>query len=215
MKKTLFIFAMLICFLMIASCDVNNPNNNTPQDPSLDGIDISKYEMPQTEFLHDGHKLSKLEEVMKFVIEEGTFVYDKYLNSIGYKYTLEETYDTFSYAYYSVSELRIIYLEVKGKVAHSSYFKLSDKEDMFSICHKIQYFSGRRQDFLAVMNCERASFDENYLGQYELYRGYNTSSKEEVTTKLINSCNDLMVNFDAVITSKINISLSEFGFKSN
>ena len=73
-------------------------------------------------------------------IEEGTFVYDKYLNSIGYRYILEESYDTISYAYYSVNELRIIYLELQGKVAHSSYIKLTNKDTMFSICHKIQYF---------------------------------------------------------------------------
>ena len=211
MKKTIFIIVMLFCVLFIASCENNNSNT---QDPSLDGIDISKFEMPQTEFLHDGHKLTKLEEVMKLVIEDGTFVYDKYLNSIGYKYILEETYDTFSYAYYSINELRIIYLEVKGKIAHSSYFKLTDQEDMFSICHKIQYFSGRRQDFLAVMNCKRSLFDETYLGEYELYRGYNTSSKEEVTSKLISSCNNLLVKFNEFTTSKINISLSDFGFKT-
>lgn len=214
MKKIIVLIVMLVCFMFATSCDQNNNNNNN-QDPSLDGIDITKFEKPQTAFLHDGHKLTKLEEVMKLVIEEGTFVYDKYLNTIGYRYILEESYDTILYAYYSVSELRIIYLELQGKVAHSSYIKLTNKETMFSICHKIQYFSGRRQDFFAVMNCERSLFDENYLGEYELYRGYNTSSKDEVTSKLITRCNTLLVKFNELTKEKINISLSEFGFKTN
>ncbi len=215
MKKTLYIIVMLICFLFIASCEStnnNNNNNNNNQDPSLDGIDISKFEMPQTEFMYDGHTLTKLEEVMKLVITEGTFCYDKYLISIGYKYVLEESDKTILYAYYSVDELRLIYLETQGKIAHSSYFKLTDDED-FSICHKIQYFNPRRQDFLAVMNCDKALYNEDYIGEYELYRGYNSLTTEEVTTKITNQNYQLFDLFNQVTTEKINISLSEFGFK--
>lgn len=216
MKKIILIIFVLICSLSIAACDTtNNNNNNQPTDPSLEGIDISKFEMPQTEFLHDGHKLTKLEEVMKLVIEEGTFVYDKYLVSIGYKYIIEESSKTILYAYYSVNELRLIYLQIEGKIAHSSYFKLSNKENMFSICHKIQYFSGRRQDFLAVMNCERSLFNSSYVGEYELYRGYNTQTKEEVTNLLVANNNSLLVKFNDITTTKINISLAEFGFTFN
>ena len=58
MKKIIVIIFLMVCSLFIASCDVNN-NNNQTQDPSLDGIDISKYEMPQTDFLNDGHTLTK------------------------------------------------------------------------------------------------------------------------------------------------------------
>ena len=181
MRKIIVIIFLMVCSLFIASCDVNN-NNNQTQDPSLDGIDISKYEMPQTDFLNDGHTLTKLEEVMKFIILEGEFCYDKHLNSIGYKYILEESYDEVLYAFYHLSELRIIYLTTVGKVAHTSYFKLSDDED-FSICHKIQYYSGRRQDFLAIMPCVKAEFNASYLGEYELYRGHNTQTKEEINKK--------------------------------
>ena len=159
MKRILLVLFAVFCVMMIASCDTTtNPGNNT-QDPSLDGIDISKFEMPQTEFMHDGHELSKLEEVFKLVIEKGTFVYDKNLNSIGYKLELKKEASTTIYAYYSVSELRIIYLEMQGKVAHSTYFKLDDQADTFAMCHKIQYFSGRRQDFLGIMNYNRIDFD--------------------------------------------------------
>ena len=76
MKKIIVIIFLMVCSLFIASCDVNS-NNNQNQDPSLDGIDISKYEMPQTEFLNDGHSLTKLEEVMKLIILDGEFCYEK------------------------------------------------------------------------------------------------------------------------------------------
>ena len=61
-----------------------------------------------------------------------TFVYDKNLNSIGYKLELEKEASTTLYAYYSVSELRIIYLEMQGKVAHSTYFKLDNDYNIVS-----------------------------------------------------------------------------------
>lgn len=212
MKKILFILFAVFCVMMIASCDTtNNPGNNT-QDPSLDGIDISKFEMPQTEFMHDGHELSKLEEVFKLVIEKGTFVYDKNLNSIGYKLELEKEASTTLYAYYSVSELRIIYLEMQGKVAHSTYFKLDDQGDTFAMCHKIQYFSGRRQDFLGIMNYNRIDFDGVKLGEYELYRGYNTQSEAIINNKILTQGIKLVTLFNEKTTSEINISLSEFGF---
>ena len=41
MKKIIVIIFLMVCSLFIASCDVNS-NNNQNQDPSLDGIDISK-----------------------------------------------------------------------------------------------------------------------------------------------------------------------------
>ena len=210
MKKIIVIIFLMVCSLFIASCDVNS-NNNQNQDPSLDGIDISKYEMPQTEFLNDGHSLTKLEEVMKLIILDGEFCYEKNLNSIGYKYILKESYDEILYAFYHLSELRIIYLTTVGKVAHTSYFKLND-EEAFSICHKIQYFSGRRQDFLAIMPCEKEEFNASYLGEYELYRGYNTQSKEEINKKIIEQNYEIMSLFNDLIKKELNISLSEFGF---
>lgn len=212
MKRILLVLFAVFCVMMIVSCDTTtNPGNNT-QDPSLDGIDISKFEMPQTEFMHDGHELSKLEEVFKLVIEKGTFVYDKNLNSIGYKLELKKEASTTIYAYYSVSELRIIYLEMQGKVAHSTYFKLDDQADTFAMCHKIQYFSGRRQDFLGIMNYNRIDFDGVKLGEYELYRGYNTQSKEEINKKIIEQNYEIMSLFNDLIKKELNISLSEFGF---
>ncbi len=212
MKRILLVLFAVFCVMMIASCDTTtNPGNNT-QDPSLDGIDISKFEMPQTEFMHDGHELSKLEEVFKLVIEKGTFVYDKNLNSIGYKLELKKETSTTIYAYYSVSELRIIYLEMQGKVAHSTYFKLDDQADTFAMCHKIQYFSGRRQDFLGIMNYNRIDFDGVKLGEYELYRGYNTQTESIITNKILTQVNTLITLFNEKTTSEINISLSEFGF---
>lgn len=212
MKRILLVLFAVFCVMMIESCDTTiNPGNNT-QDPSLDGIDISKFEMPQTEFMHDGHELSKLEEVFKLVIEKGTFVYDKNLNSIGYKLELKKESSTTIYAYYSVSELRIIYLEMQGKVAHSTYFKLDDQADTFAMCHKIQYFSGRRQDFLGIMNYNRIDFDGVKLGEYELYRGYNTQTESVITNKILTQGNTLITLFNEKTTSEINISLSEFGF---
>lgn len=212
MKRILLVLFAVFCVMMIVSCDTTtNPGNNT-QDPSLDGIDISKFEMPQTEFMHDGHELSKLEEVFKLVIEKGTFVYDKNLNSIGYKLELKKEASTTIYAYYSVSELRIIYLEMQGKVAHSTYFKLDDQADTFAMCHKIQYFSGRRQDFLGIMNYNRIDFDGVKLGEYELYRGYNTQTESVITNKILTQGNTLITLFNEKTTTEINISLSEFGF---
>lgn len=214
---------MLVCVLGICSCDninignnnnddENNGNNNN-QDSSLDGIDLSLYEMPQTEFLRDGHTLTRLEEVMKFVIFEGTFIYEKHLNSIGYRYILEETNDSMLYAYYWIDELRLVHLKIDGKVAHMSYVKLTDSSDFVTICHKIQYYSGKRQDFYAIMNCERALFDNDYVGEYELYRGDNTQTETEITKKVVSQNYNLLQKFNSVITEKISISLTEFGYK--
>ena len=186
MKKIIVLLFAVFCIFIVTSCDqLNNSGNNT-QDPSLEGIDISRFEMPQTEFLRDGHELSKLEKVFKVVIEKGTFVYDKNLNSIGYKLKLGSFSKGEIYAYYSVAELRIIYLETEGRVVHSTYFKLDDQGETFAMCYKIQYFSGWRQDFLAIMNFNRNAFDGVTLGEYELYRGHNTQTETEVTNKILN-----------------------------
>lgn len=219
MKKFILVLFMLFCLLGICSCENidnsndDNNNNNNDQDSSLDGIDLSQYEMPQTEFLHDGHTLTRLEEVMKFVIYDGTFIYEKHLNSIGYRYILEESNDSILYAYYWINELRLVHLKVVDRVAHMSYVKLKDNDESLTICHKIQYYSGKRQDFFAIMNCERALFDNNYVGEYEVYRGYNTQTEEEITEKIVNQNYDLLQKFNSVITEKINISLTEFGYK--
>lgn len=220
MKKIILIFFMIICLLGIWSCentdnnnDNNNNNNNNNQDSSLDGVDLSKYEMPQTDFLYDGHTLTRFEEVMKFVIFEGTFIYEKYLNSIGYRYILEESNDSMLYAYYCVNELRLIHIKVVGKVVNMSYVKLSEFNDSMTICHKIQYNSGWRQDFYAIMNCERALFDNEYIGEYELYRGYCNTIEAEITSLIVSQNYYLLQKFNSVITEKINISLSEFGYK--
>ena len=219
MKKTILIFFILICILGICSCDNtdsgnnNNDDTNNKQDSSLDGIDLSKYEMPQTGFMYDGHTLSKFEEVMKFVILDGTFIYEKYLNSIGYRYILEESNDEMLYAYYCVNELRLIHIKVYGKVVNMSYVKLTDTSDSMTVCYKIQYNSGWRQDFYAIMNCERSLFDNEYVGEYELYRGYCNATESEITSLIVSQNFDLLQKFNSVITEKINISLSEFGYK--
>lgn len=217
MKKIILFLFMLVCFLCICSCEntgnSNNENNNNSQDSSLDGIDLSQYEKPQTEFLHDGHTLTRLEEVMKFVIFEGTFIYEKHLNSIGYRYILEESSDSMLYAYYWINELRLVHLEMVGRVAHISYIKLTETSESLTICHKIQYYSGWRQDFYAIMNCERALFNNDYVGEYILYRGYNKQTEAEITTKVVTQNYNLLQKFNAVITEKINISLTEFGYK--
>lgn len=214
MKKIVLIIFMLVFALCICSCDnsTNNNDDDKKQDSSLDGIDLSLYEMPQTEFLQDGHTLTRLEEVMKFVIFEGTFIYERHLNSIGYRYILEETEDSMLYAYYWIDELRLVHLTTVGKVAHMSYIKLTETSDNLTVCHKIQYYSGWRQDFYAIMNCERAKFDSNYVGEYDLYRGYTTQSKEEITTKVVSQNYNLLNKFNAIITEKINIILTEFGY---
>ena len=126
MKKIVLIIFMLVFALCICSCDnsTNNNDDDKKQDSSLDGIDLSLYEMPQTEFLQDGHTLTRLEEVMKFVIFEGTFIYERHLNSIGYRYILEETEDSMLYAYYWIDELRLVHLTMVEKVAHMSYIKI-------------------------------------------------------------------------------------------
>lgn len=216
MKKLLYIL-LFVLVMFTTACNVETPNNNNNndnnnQDSSLDGIDISKYEMPQTGFLHDGHKLTELEEVMKFVIMDGTFVYDKHLNSIGYKYVLDEYEKTTIYAFYHLSELRIMHLTMQGKVAHMTYVKIFDDEDGFSIAHKILYYSGRRQDFYAIMNCEKALFNLDYVGEYELYRGYNTSDKETITNLMIENADQLCTLMSNAIEEKLNYKLSLFGF---
>ncbi len=215
MKKIVLIIFMLVFSLCICSCD-NSTNNNDDddkkQDSSLDGIDLSLYEMPQTEFLQDGHTLTRLEEVMKFVIFEGTFIYEKHLNSIGYRYILEETEDSMLYAYYWIDELRLVHLTMVEKVAHMSYIKITETSDTLNACYKIQYYSGKRPDFYAIMKCERALFNIGYVGEYELYRGYNTQTTEKITTKVVSQNYNLLQKFNDVITEKINISLTEFGY---
>lgn len=221
MRKFILIVVMFIFTILVCSCEIsldnnddnkNNNNGNNNQDSSLDGIDLSLYEMPQTEFLQDGHTLTRLEEVMKFVIFEGAFIYEKHLNSIGYRYILEETKDSMLYAYYWIDELRLVHLTMVGKAAHMSYIKLTESSDTLTVCHKIQYYSVRRQDFYAIMNCERALFNIGYVGEYELYRGDNTQTTEEITTKVVSQNYNLLNKFNAVITEKINISLTEFGY---
>ena len=216
MKKFIFMVFMLVFVLCICSCDISTNNDDNEddktQDSSLDGIDLSLYDMPQTEFLQDGHKLTRLEEVMKFVIFEGTFIYERHLNSIGYRYILEETNDSMLYAYYWIDELRLVHLTMVGKVAHMSYIKLTESSDTLTVCHKIQYYSGWRQDFYAIMSCERAIFNNDYVGEYELYRGYNTQTTDEITKKVVSQNYNLLQKFNSVITEKINISLSEFGY---
>ena len=80
------------------------------------------------------------------------------------------------------------------------------------MCHKIQYFSGRRQDFLGIMNYNRIDFDGVKLGEYELYRGYNTQTESIITNKILTQGNTLITLFNEKTTTEINISLSEFGF---
>ena len=216
MKKLIYVL-LFVLVIFTTSCNIETPNNNNNndnnnQDSSLDGIDISKYEMPQTGFLHDGHELTQLEEVMKFVIMDGTFVYDKHLNSIGYKYVLDEYEKTTIYAFYHLSELRIMHLTMQGKVAHMTYVKILDNQEVFSIAHKILYYSGRRQDFYAIMNCEKDLFNLDYVGEYELYRGYNTSDKETITNLMINNTDQLFMLMNNAIEEKLNYKLNLFGF---
>jgi hypothetical protein len=219
MKKLLYIL-VFVMIIFTASCELpstgNNidNNNNNNQDSSLDGIDISKYEMPQTGFLHDGHTLTELEEVMKMVIMDGTFVYDKHLNSIGYKYVLDSYDTTTIYAFYHLSELRIMHLTMQGKIAHITYVKIFDDVDEFSIANKILYYSGRKQDFYAIMNCEKALFDVNYVGEYELYRGYNTSDKQTMTSLMLNNTNQMFNLMNDKLEDKLNYKLNLFGFSN-
>ena len=222
MKKILYIL-LFVMIMFTASCELpstsgtnndNNNNNNTNQDSSLDGIDISKYEMPQTGFLHDGHTLTQLEEVMKMVIMDGTFVYDKHLNSIGYKYVLDSYDKTTIYAFYHLSELRIMHLTVIGKTAHLTYVKIFDNTDEFSLAHKILYYSGYRQDFYSIMNCEKSLFDVNYVGEFELYRGYNTSDKQTMTTLMLNNTDQMFNLMNETIEEKLSYKLNLFGFSN-
>jgi hypothetical protein len=62
------------------------------------------------------------------------------------------------------------------------------------------------------MPCEKEEFNASYLGEYELYRGYNTQSKEEINKKIIEQNYEIMSLFNDLIKKELNISLSEFGF---
>ena len=44
------------------------------------------------------------------------------------------------YAFYHLSELRIMHLTMQGKIAHITYVKIFDDVDEFSIANKILYY---------------------------------------------------------------------------
>ena len=212
MKNKIIIIIICLCLgLGLGSCQEQN-NQDGNNDNLLDGIDISKYEMPQTDFLKDGHTLSKTEELMKYVIENGEFVYDPYSDGIGYKLMLAEDGDITRYAFYSINFLRISEVEASRRTFNTSYVKISnDDTDEFNLMHKIVYNS-YRDDFYAIMKGTKSTFNRKFIGEYDLYRGYITSSQSEVTTKLESAIDRLFNEFNEKIGSKVNITLKDIGF---
>lgn len=228
MKNKILTFLMiLISCMFLVSCDLtngttpdnnqnndNNNNNNNNNENIIDGVDISKYEKPQTGFMYDGHTLTKLEEMMKYVIENGEFVFDYYSDGIGYKLMLENpSSDVSRYAFYCVDTLRIVDLKVSGKTYEISYIKLNDQEGQFQISHKIIYNSWR-QDFYAIMNCNKQTFNKEFIGEYELYRGYVKVEQSEITSKLVSSVDNLLTLFTNLTKENINLSLSDIGYQN-
>lgn len=217
--KILYLFIILCFGLFLSSCDTtgnSNPNNDNPGNNGniIDGVDISKYEKPQTGFMNDGHTLTKLEEMMKYVIENGEFVFDYYSDGIGYKLELTSTVTNQSwYAFYCVDTLRLVCLSVSGRTYETSYIKLNESIDDFQIVKKIMYNSWR-QDFYAIMNCNKQSFNKEFIGEYELYRGYVKEEQSEITSKLVSSVNNLLTVFSNLTKEKINLSLSDIGYQN-
>lgn len=216
MKNKLILLIIAICLVFsISSCENTNDNQNEENnDNILNGVDISKYEKPQTGFLHDGHTLTKLEEMMKYVIEEGEFVFDLYSDGIGYKIVLLEDSEKLVYAFYCVDTLRIVELKVTGKTYESVYTKLNDSETNLQIAYKIVYNSGRRQDFYAIMNCNKQTFNKETVGDYELYRGYTKNDEFTTTKRMVETIDEILNIFNSKITEKINSSLKDVGYSN-
>ncbi len=210
-KIIALIISICLCFSLMSCEQTTNPggDNNDP----FNGIDISKYEMPQTGFLNDGHELSKTEELMKYVIENGEFVYDSYSDGIGYKLILSENDDVVRYAFYSIDFLRINEVQASYRTFNVSYVKLSNNEsiDDFTLMHKIVYNSWR-DDFYAIMKANKSTFNKEYSGEYELFRGYSNYTKEEVSTLVVSAIDRLFTEFNTVVGSKANITLKDIGY---
>lgn len=212
------LFSLIICFCLglgLVSCTDDtsqNGNNNNNNGNIIDGIDISKYEMPQTDFLNDGHQLSKTEELMKYVIENGEFKYDTYSDGIGYKLILTNENDVTCYAFYSINYLRICQVKISHRTYTTSYVKISNNDnDEFNLMHKIVYNS-YLTDFYAIMIGNKKTFNASFVGEYDLYRGDINLTKNEVTMVLVETIDSLFKSFNEIIGSKTNITLKDIGF---
>lgn len=216
MKNKILLIIMLICLVLsISSCNSCKESEKEDNDDNmLNGVDISKYEKPQTGFLHDGHQLTKLEEMMKYVIENGEFVFDLYSNGIGYKLILDESNSNSIYAFYCVDTLRIVNLKLDGRRYESIYVKLNDSTNYLELAYKKMYNSGYRQDFYAILNCDKQTFNHNATGTYSLYRGYMEDDEATVTSKIVSTIDLSLKAFNAKIKEHIKLSLKDINYNN-
>ncbi len=233
MKKIIYIFVLLLA-LILTSCEMptNNNDNSGKQDSSLDGIDISKYEMPQTAFLNDGHELNDFEKIAKIIIEEGTFVYQPTLDHIGYEIVLEgEKSDTYYTLFYSVDNIKIakVYTEILSYTSNNytrkatyqavRYVKLfNDGALDFSICYKLK--SSFEETVSTIYKTQRSTFNkDDRSGEFSLFRqakymkNYGIT-EEQVMIDSVTNCDYYFNLYNEKIGNKNNLPLSVLGFNN-
>ncbi len=230
MKKIIVFIFLMVC-LILTSCEMpennnNNGNNTKEQDESLNGIDISKYEQPQTDFLKDGHKLNKFEEIAKKLIEEGTFVYQPIIDEIGYEIILDGVKNKDYYSlFYSVNNIKIshIYLEkIQGSYYSTTYQAIryvklfNDNDENFSICYKL--INTVEPVFYSIYTLKRQNFDlNNNDGVFDLFRIGNRNlrlTEESVKDSSIRECDNYFKIYNEKIGKVNNLELSNLGFNN-
>lgn len=229
MKKILII--LLIGFMLAcASCEETPNNTNPNQDPSLDGIDLDKYELPQTDFLNDGHTLTSFEEMAKYLILNGTFCFDSNLDAIGYRIYLKEDHKVNDYyvAFYSVNNIKLAHVaeqEVEIKSYYGTrkqtyqaitYVKLfDDNSDKVNICYKL--FSSYGEMISTIYETPRQDFKlDSYVGDYILYRVSDRILYDDDMQKAqnISEIDTLFNQYNQIIGNENNIALSTIGFNN-
>ena len=225
MKKLLGAI-LLCCLMLLVSCDDSTSN----LDPSLEGIDLDKYEMPQTEFLNDGHELSNFELMAKYLIDNGTFCFEPTLDAIGYRIYLTTDYRNNDYyvAFYSINNIKIAHVgesqvEISSRwgtriqtYQSVSYVKLAndDKENV-NLCYKLLNTMG--EAVYTIYETPKATFSPaSHPGEYLLFRTISAISLDEETHLeiVVNECDNLFKLYNAAIGTKTSLPLSSIGFNN-
>ena len=221
MKKIIVLMLLLLTTTLI-SCEETNTNNNE-QDPSLEGVDLSKYEMPQTDFMNDGHELSNFEKIAKHVILNGTFVFEPILDGIGYEIILEGNKESnYSLIFFCVNYLKIARIDNETLSANGrktnykrlTYVKLyNDNNEELNLCYKLLNTMGEAVSI--ILSTDRATFNSSTnTGEFLLFRNNTRYYIEEdvVTQKSVSLIDSLLNKYNEIIGSPKNLPLSTINF---
>lgn len=223
MKKVLM-FVLMLFLILSVSCETSTNNgNNTGQDSSLDGIDLSKYEMPQTDFLNDGHELSNFEKIAKHVITQGTFVYEPVLDDIGYEIILQgDKKGEYSIIFFCVNYIKLAFIGTdtyKNDYGRTysyqklSYIKLFNEDDELNLCYKLKNSMGDAVSIIIDVDRSTFSADTN-TGDFLLFRNNTriTLTEEFIMNKLVSEIDALLKLYNEKIGEKNNLKLSTINF---